>query len=136
MPSKVKTARLCILVQGWVMAIVAVIFLGVFLLMSVGIGVSGGDGSGAASLFTGIFGLVFTVIMALWAFLFFITAKGITNKKGWAKIMGIILAILGITSVPIGTILGILILIGLFNEEATNWFGSAPSTPVAPAEKK
>jgi len=42
------------------------------------------------------------------------------NKKNWAKVVGIILGILLLPGIPVGTVLGVFILIGLFSEEANS----------------
>jgi uncharacterized membrane protein len=122
MPSKVNTARICLLVQAWISAVVTAIILLAFLLSALGIGLSGETGSGIVASIFGMIGLVIAIIVgALTAFMF-LTAKGISDKKDWAKIAGIVLGILGLTNVPLGTILGIFILIGLFDQEADTWF--------------
>lgn len=74
MPSKLKMARTCLLIQAWL------------------------------------------------SVLFFVATKGIKDKKEWAKIVAIVLAAISLTNVPVGTILGILILIGVLDEESNNWF--------------
>ncbi|MGC9315456.1 MAG: hypothetical protein ACP5G4_07485 [bacterium] len=66
--------------------------------------------------------------------LYFFVAKGIHNRKDWARIVGFILAILMLVSIPIGTILGIILLIGFSDEESKAWFyGVKTPEPQAPA---
>ncbi len=50
---------------------------------------------------------------------------GLWNLKPWARWGAIVLAILGLTNVPIGTIIGVLILWYLFQPEARAAFGEA-----------
>jgi len=49
-------------------------------------------------------------------------AHCIKEKKNWAKIVGIIMTILVVGNFPIGTVLGVLILIGIFDQTANSWF--------------
>ncbi len=52
-------------------------------------------------------------------------AWGLWNLKPWARIGAIVLAVLSLTSVPVGTILGGLILWYMFQQEARAAFGEA-----------
>ena len=122
MPSKINTARTCLLVLAWLSAISAAFLAFMFLLLTLGVGLSNQEGSGIGAIIFGGFGLIFTLVSAAFALLTFLTAKGIKEKKNWAKITGIVIAVLNILNVPLGTILGILILIGLIDDDATTWF--------------
>lgn len=123
MNSKVKMARICILIEAWLgiissVIVLAMTFLGVGVLNSYDSQI-GGLAFGA---FMGIFGLVGLAL----SILAFFVAKGIRDKANWARIVGIILGILNLTGFPIGTLLGVLILIGLLGEDASEWFGRVP----------
>jgi len=124
MPSKVKTAKIILQVMGWLTIVSAVIFFIGFIIGSVIIGTSGEEGALTGSAIMGGVGLIIAIISAVFGVLYLLTAKGITNKKNWAKIVGIILGILSLPGIPIGTILGIFILIGLLGGEANAWFES------------
>jgi len=124
MPSKVKTSKIILQVMGWLSIISAVIFFIGFIIGSVIIGTSGGEGALAGSAIMGGVGLIIAIISTVFGVLYLLTAKGITNKKNWAKVVGIILGILSLPGIPIGTILGIFILIGLLGGEANAWFES------------
>jgi hypothetical protein len=126
MPSKVNTARVCLLIGGWFTAIGAVLFLIVYGLVALG---AGSQGEGFISAIFGVVGLVFAIIMGGVAALIFYTAKGIKEQKNWAKILGIVFGVLNILNFPLGTILGALILYGLIADEAADWF-----QPVAPQQ--
>ena len=122
MPDKIKTARICLLVGSWINVVIAALMLVLFLMSGALIGVSGDSGSAVGGLIFGIFGVVIALMLGVSALVGFMTAKGIREKKNWAKIVGIIIAILSVTNVPIGTILGVLILIGLLDSESSAWF--------------
>lgn len=123
MPKKVNTARVILKVLGWIQIVVGVILFLFFLFGSFLIGTSGQEGAGIGSLITGTMGLILMVIVIGLGIVYLITAKGISEKKNWAKTVGIILGVLSLPNVPLGTILGIFILLGLMGEEADSWFG-------------
>lgn len=128
MPSKVNTARIILMVLGWLQIVGAAIFFLIFLFTSVLIGTSGVEGATTGGAISSVVGLVFTIVFIAVGIVSLVTAKGIKEKKNWAKIVGIILGILSLPSIPIGTILGIFVLVGLIGEEADSWFGTA-ATP-------
>ena len=122
MPSKLKTARICILVESWLAVIFAVIFLLIFGLSGSLVGMTNQEGAVAGGLALGVVGIVVAISSGAFGVLGFFTAKGITNKQEWARIVGIVLGVLNIPGFPIGTLLGVLILVGLLGDEATDWF--------------
>lgn len=129
MPSKVNTARVILVVLGWIEIVAAVIFFLMFLFSSVLIGTSGEQGAVAGSAIFGVVGLVVALVLVAFGVIYLLTAKGVKEKKNWAKILGIIVGVLSLFSFPIGTILGIFILIGLTGDEANSWFET--TTPQA-----
>jgi hypothetical protein len=62
------------------------------------------------------------VTTAVFGAIFLFTAKGISNRKNWAKIVGILLGVLMLPGFPVGTVLGIFVLIGLLSQDANTWF--------------
>ncbi len=62
--------------------------------------------------------LVFGII----ALVYFLIGFGLLKGKGWARVVAIILAIIGLLNVPIGTIISIIILIYLFKPETKAFF--------------
>jgi len=124
MPSKVNTARVILKVLGWLQIVVAVIFLLIFVATSVFIGTSGQEGAGVGSAVMGVTGVVIAIILGVIGVIHLLTAKGIAEKKNWAKIVGIVLGALSLPNIPVGTVLGIFILMGLIGEEANSWFGA------------
>ena len=124
MPSKIKTNATIFKVLGWIGLICGVLGGIIFLI----VGIAAGDEGVIAGV---IGGIVFIIIGVVTGLLYIFTAKGIANKKGWAKILGIILAIMALPGFPIGTALGIWILVNFFSDEGKAWFeeGAAPVTP-------
>jgi Ni,Fe-hydrogenase I cytochrome b subunit len=122
MPQKIKTAKLMLQIMGWLNIAVAVLLILGFVVGSIFLGMSGEKGAGIVGAIMGTIGFVIGILVAVWGILSLYTASGIQKKKNWAKILGIIIAILALPSIPIGTVLGVFILIGLFSPEADNWF--------------
>lgn len=85
--------------------------------------------------FVGLFAICFAVFLLLAVF-YFIGAWGLWTLQPWARTLAIILAILSLFDVPIGTIIGIIILIYLFQPEIKAAFGEGPvpvyGAPYAP----
>ena len=67
---------------------------------------------------TGICWVVFGII----ALIYFLIAYGLLKGQGWARIVAIIFAIIGLLNIPIGTIISIIILWYLFKPEVKAWF--------------
>ena len=122
MPSKINTAKVILQILGWLDIIFAAGLFFLFLFGSVILGISGKEHTLLASIILGVVGLGISLVSIIFGVIYLITAKGIARRKNWAKIVGIILGLLALPGVPIGTALGILVLIGLFSPEANTWF--------------
>jgi hypothetical protein len=125
MPGKIKMAKVVIQIMGWLSVLLAVAFLLISIFGSVIIGVSAEESPVIGSLIVGITGFIMTVITVAVGVLYLVTAKGIVNQKNWAKVVGIVLGILALPAFPIGTTLGVLILVGLLSAESQGWFQPA-----------
>jgi len=64
-------------------------------------------------------GLCFTLLFTV---LYGVTGYGLLKLQSWARIAAIVLAILSLCSIPIGTILGGVVLYFLFQQESTQAF--------------
>lgn len=53
-----------------------------------------------------------------------IAGWGLSQRKGWARILAIVLAILALPQIPIGTALGVYALVILFNDETRRLFAT------------
>jgi hypothetical protein len=67
-------------------------------------------------------GLLCWLIFGIIALVYFIIGIGLLKGKGWARIVAIILAIIGLANFPLGTIISILILIYLFKSDVKDFF--------------
>ncbi|MFB9993787.1 hypothetical protein ACFFLM_17655 [Deinococcus oregonensis] len=75
------------------------------------------DQLGLLKIFTGATLWVSFIIAAAWAAFTFLTYRAAGQGRGWARVAAIVIAILSLLNFPIGTILGVLILIGAFDPE-------------------
>ncbi|ANE44278.1 hypothetical protein [Deinococcus puniceus] len=75
------------------------------------------DQLGLLRVFTGATLWVSFIIAAAWAAFTFLTYRAMGQGRGWARVAAIVIAILGLLNFPIGTILGVLILIGAFDPD-------------------
>lgn len=121
MPSKLKTAKTLLFIYGIIQIVVAGLillifsFIGSFAFLS-----SDSDAWGAV--FVGIFGAVICLVILGIGIFHIVTARAVANKKSWSKVATIILGILMLCSFPLGTIFGIFILIGIFDDQSNSWF--------------
>ena len=67
-------------------------------------------------------GLMCWLVFGILALVYFLIGIGLLKGKGWARIIAIILAIIGLANVPIGTIISIIILIYLFKADVKAYF--------------
>ncbi|CEG12274.1 membrane hypothetical protein [groundwater metagenome] len=82
-------------------------------------GMEGAD-TEMTGMFAGIMG-IFAVIALIYGVAEVAVAYGVWKMKKWARIAGIILAVIGLINIPIGTIMGLIILYFiLMNEETKN----------------
>jgi membrane associated rhomboid family serine protease len=118
-PQKLKTNATIYKVLGWIYIIVGVL-VGIGLIVG---GVLTGDSEAMVGMIIGaVVGGILGIIFGL---LYLAIGKGIHNRKEWAKTVGFIFAILMLLSIPIGTILGIILLLGFSDEQSKAWFSGA-----------
>lgn len=127
MPKNINTARIILKVVGWVNIVLGITLFLMFLFSSFLARSSPNIPQDSniiniISLIVGGVGLLIAIIFAGFGIVCLLTAKGVEEKKNWAKILGIFIGIIYLTNLPVGTILGIFILIGLMSKEANFWF--------------
>jgi len=109
-------------------AISALLVLGaVFsqMLMALGVGLlarSHDEGAQTGAALLGFTGVMISVMLVLFAVPFIIAGWGLLKFRPWARIFGIILAVLCLIHIPFGTLLGIYALVILFKKETEALF--------------
>lgn len=64
--------------------------------------------------------MTFAFLMALILWLYN-TRRGLLEGKGWGRVSAIVIAVFSLLVFPIGTVLGIFMLIGAFDRDVTNY---------------
>jgi hypothetical protein len=90
----------------------------------------------SAMTFASMFGFLFMLMPGLGAIcmgvfillgiFYLLVGFGLWSMMGWARTMAIVLACIGLINIPIGTIIGIIILIYLYKPEVKAAFGQGP----------
>jgi hypothetical protein len=75
----------------------------------------------------GITGLAVVILLLILGLPGLITGWGLLNYKPWARILGLILAVLNLFNIPIGTALGIYALWVLLNKDTERLFTEVPA---------
>ncbi|HEY0544715.1 MAG TPA: hypothetical protein VGC91_04890 [Pyrinomonadaceae bacterium] len=100
-----RTLGILHLVYGGLHALIALMMIGFFAVISAGIGASGGKGAPEVAAAMTIFWAIFSFIMMLFAVPSFVAGYGLLKKKSWTKIWAIIAGGLAGLSFPLGTAL-------------------------------
>ena len=122
-PSSIKTASIIYRILGYFILAVGGLVVLIFLVMALIALFSSAEGRIGGFVML-IWVLIAAVIFGAFVWLYLAIASGLERKQSWARIVGIIFAILMLMSVPIGTALGIVLLINLFNDETERWIES------------
>ena len=92
------------------------------------IGVSGEEDAPGVAAMIGLIGTVLTVALAVLSVPNIVCGVGLLKFRPWARILGIILAIIALIQIPLGTIFGVYALIILFRNDVEALFAAAPPT--------
>lgn len=77
---------------------------------------------GMMRMFTGGMLWVSFLIGALWAAFIYFAWRAAQQGKSWARIAAIVMGVLNLLNFPIGTILGVFLLIGAFDQDVQRYF--------------
>jgi len=125
MPNKIKIARFCLLVAGWLKIATAGLFA--FILASGAVLISGNrERSGLlGSALLGKAGVLLALVFAAAGLLDIAAAGGVRRQAGWGRALGVLVGALMVPLVPVGTILGLFVISGLLGADAREWFRGA-----------
>ncbi len=125
MPDKVKLARLCLIVAGWLKLATAGLFL--FILAAGAAFVGNDERAGLlGSALLGFTGVLLCSASAAAGALDLIAAAGVKRRAGYGRVLGCLLGVLMLPLFPVGTVLGVFIISGLLGGEAKAWFSGWP----------
>jgi hypothetical protein len=118
----VKIIAVLFVIAG-VLMIVGGVFGSLFagLLASI-VGASGEDGSGVAAVLLGFGGVALMLALVFFAIPSLICGWGLLKLRGWARILAIILAAIGLLKFPVGTLFGIYVLVVMFRKDTEALF--------------
>ena len=135
MPGGIKAVKIIYQILAWLSLIGCIIGGISMIVMGAAFQATGEEGAAVGMAMGAGMGIFYIILGIVTFILYFITAKGIANKKNYGKIMAIIFGILMLPGIPIGTVLGIVILINIFGEQGKAWFSDTvveAATPVEP----
>jgi hypothetical protein len=118
-----RQLQLHVPVVGWLLIVgnATLLLVGVFVfLLLTGIGIGSGDRQATAIL--GIVGTTVGLLLIALAIPGLVAGAGLLARKSWARILAIVVGILGLVNVPVGTAIGIYTLWVLMQDAATEYF--------------
>lgn len=129
LPIRVDAARGLLKAFGWLDAATAAALLG---LAAAGRFILGpGLENLAGSFFLGAGGLLAGAGLAILGALEIAAGRAVAARRRWARPAGVALAVLWLFFLPVGTVLGAVVLKGLLGRDASAWFaGAAPVRPL------
>ena len=125
MPDSIKTTRISFVVAAGLEFATAALLLFIFFSGAALIGWGTERSSLLGSALLGAAGIFLAAGFAVFGIAGLVIASGIAKGWPWARYAGIAMAILMLVGFPIGTILGIIALMGLLGRDARDWFGAA-----------
>jgi hypothetical protein len=123
-----RQLQLHVPVVGWLLIVGHAIFLLVGLFVFVlltGIGIASGEREAMTILTT--VGTAVGLLLVVLGILGLVAGAGLLARKSWARILAIVVAILGLVNVPIGTLIGLYALWVLMQDGATEYFAPQAS---------
>lgn len=122
MATHVKVIAAIFLVIGLLWAVITVLGPAVLATLAGVVSTSGDPDAAVGATILGFAGVAVTLFAGTLTAAFLITAWGLFKLKPWARIAGIVMAALCLTSIPVGTAFGIYALIILFKKDTEALF--------------
>jgi hypothetical protein len=123
-----RQLQLHVPVVGWLLivghAIFVLVGLFVFVLLT-GIGVASGEREAVAIL--GTVGTAVGLLLVVLGIPGLVAGAGLLARKSWARILAIVVGILGLVNFPVGTAIGVYTLFVLMQDAATEYFAPQAS---------
>lgn len=137
MPDSIKTTRISFVVAAGLEFATAALLLFLFFAGAALIGFGTERAGLLGSALLGAAGIILAVVFAALGVIDLLVAAGVARGKLWARYAGIVIAVIYLLAFPIGTVLGVIALMGLLGRDAADWFGAPgprrPASPVPPA---
>jgi hypothetical protein len=123
-----RQLQLHVPVVGWLLIVGHAIFLlvGVFVfVLLTGVGFASGEREATAILVT--VGTAVGLLLVVLGIPGLVAGAGLLARKSWARILAIVVGILGLVNFPIGTVIGVYALFVLMQDAATEYFAPQAS---------
>jgi hypothetical protein len=118
----VKVVAALFILAG-VLLLAAAVFTPLFLgALAAIIGASHEEGAEVGAAILGFTGIAMSIVLAVLGLPYLAAGWGLLQLQNWARILGIILAAMALTSFPLGTAFGVYALIILFRKETEALF--------------
>ena len=132
MAQHVKVIGALCIVFGAIYAIIAVFGSVVLAFLANFVGSSGETDAELGATALGFAGVALTIVLGFFAAAYLVTGWGLLKLKPWARIVGIIVAVLSLTKFPLGTAFGIYALVIFFRKETEALFAKQADRPAGP----
>ena len=127
MATHVKVIAAIFVFIGVVWAVITVLGPAILATLAGVVSTSGDPDAAVGATILGFAGVAVTLFAGTLTAAFLITAWGLVKLKPWARIVGIIMAAICLTSFPVGTAFGIYALIILFKKDTEALFAPSPA---------
>jgi hypothetical protein len=117
MATHLKVTAVLFVVLGVILVVMALLMSLLFGILGGVVGASGEENAGFAVAILGLSGAALTIMLLVLGIPYIVCGWGLYRRRRWARVMGIILAAIALTKIPIGTAVGIYALIILFQKD-------------------
>jgi len=124
MPDSIKTTRIALIVAAGLELATAALLVFIFLAGAVLIGFGTERAGLLGSALLGAAGIILALGFIAFGIADLVIAAGIAKGRPWARIAGTVIGAIYLVAVPVGTILGIIVLMGLLGRDARDWFST------------
>ena len=125
MPDSIKTTRIALIVAAGLEFAMAALLLFIFLSGAVLIGWGTERAGLLGSALLGATGIFLAAGFIVLGVADLVIASGLAKGRSWARIAGIVMSVIYLIAIPIGTVIGIIALMGLLGRDARDWFAAA-----------
>jgi len=125
MPDSIKTTRIALIVAAGLEFATAALLLFIFFSGAVLIGWGTERAGLLGSALLGATGIFLAAGFIVLGVADLVIASGLAKGRSWARIAGIVMSVIYLIAIPIGTVIGIIALMGLLGRDARDWFAAA-----------
>jgi hypothetical protein len=117
MATHLKVIAVLFIIVGSMLVCMALLMSLIFGVLGGVVGASGEEGAGAAVAVLGLSGAALAIMLLVLGVPYLICGWGLWRRRPWSRVMGIILAAIALTKIPLGTAIGIYALFILFQKD-------------------